>query len=358
MKSIFIFGLLIISSLGYVKSQAPYCSAAHSISCSSHNMHIGAVRIEEHSTIIFNKANDGCNQTSAPNYTLMSTSPSFTLIEGGAYQMSFSTGNTYNVKVGVWIDLNRDNDFADTGEYLSTGWADIAAGGTLQPRYFFLPCGIVSAGTTRMRIRTDSAGSSTLNSVASCTTIKYGETEDYTLNLNTAIKPIAGFSMPDTIYVGVPIKFISNNRLGYLGFQWDMDDNGSIEYTTIDALHYFTHPGRYCIRLKSWNCFGITDYTNCFNVLTPSLKINAFKKDETLNLYPNPSTGIIYLSDNISISEIKIFNSLGMLVKDIHLNRLKNGIETIDLSNEPKGLYTIKFKANSTQRVQKISILN
>ncbi len=359
MKSIFIFGLLIISTLDCVKAQTPYCSAVHSISCSSHNMHIGAVRIKEVATVIFDKAADGCNQTSAPNYTLMSTSPSFSLKPGCNYSMSFTTGNNSSVQVGVWIDLNRDNDFSDSGEFVSKGWDHINSGNILQSRTFVLPCGSVTAGTSRMRIRTDSVGSSRWNSGASCATVKYGETEDYTINLDTAVNPAAGFTaMPDTIYAGVLVYFTNKNRNQCSPHRWDIEDNGSTDYSTIDIVHVFSTPGRHCVRLISPNCKGKSDFNNCFNVLDIPLKIYDLKKQKELHFYPNPTKGILIFNNNFFISEVEVFNSLGMSIGKINPVYIKNSIQTIDISHESKGIYTIKYKVNGIRMTEKISVLN
>ena len=120
-----LLGLFGSSAYNQSQAQAPYCSAPSSYSpCSGLNMYIGTVRVAQGSNVIFNKANDGCNTTSG-GYTLMSTTPSFTLNGGSNYTMSFNTGPNYAVNIGVWVDLNRDNDFTDAGEYLSTGWAQI-----------------------------------------------------------------------------------------------------------------------------------------------------------------------------------------------------------------------------------------
>lgn len=359
MKSIFIFGLLIISTLDYVKAQTPYCSAAHSISCSSHNMHIGAVRIKEVATVIFDKAADGCNQTSAPNYTLMSTSPSFSLKEGCSYSMSFTTGNNSSVQVGVWIDLNRDNDFSDSGEFVSKGWDHINSGSSLQTRTFILHCGSVTAGNSRMRIRTDSAGSSRWNSGASCSTVKYGETEDYTIKLDTVTNPVAGFTMSDSFNIVVPVYFTNRNSNPCFSNQWDIEDNGTIEYTTVNPAHHFTTVGRHCLRLKTQNCKGPSIYDTCFNVNNPPTKSIYLNKDNTFHIYPNPSTGILNISQNIlgsEILEIQVYNSIGELLKEIEIVPVSNGIQTIDLGKEVAGLYTLRISTKGKQISHKVSI--
>ena len=137
-------GLLGSSAYNLSLAQSPYCSAPTNYGpCSNYNMYIGTVRIAQGSTVLFNKANDGCNTSasSGGGYTLMSSTPSFTLSGGSAYTFTFNTGPSYQVKIAVWVDLNRDNDFGDAGEFLSTGWSDLSPGVTnLQSRTATVAC--------------------------------------------------------------------------------------------------------------------------------------------------------------------------------------------------------------------------
>jgi N-acetylneuraminic acid mutarotase len=56
-----------------------------------------------------------------------------------------------------------------------------------------------------------------------------------------------------------------------------------------------------------------------------------------ISLYPNPSTGFVFLdSDNSSTAGIKVFNSAGEMV--YHSN---STISSIDLSGQPKGVYIV-----------------
>jgi PKD repeat protein len=265
-----LLGLFGSSAYNLSQAQAPYCSAPSSYSpCSGLNMYIGTVRVAQGSNVIFNKANDGCNTTSG-GYTLMSTTPSFTLNGGSNYTMSFNTGPNYAVNIGVWVDLNRDNDFTDAGEYLSTGWAQINNGVTnIQSRNAYVSCNGISAGTSRMRIRSEYSYNS-LTSGSSCATITYGETEDYTITLATSTSLAAGFFMPASAFTGTPVKMTNSNQTGYVGHQWDVGDNGSIEYTTTDATHIFPSAGTQCVRLKSQNCLGRDSILKCINIADPT----------------------------------------------------------------------------------------
>ncbi|MFM9945076.1 MAG: GEVED domain-containing protein, partial [Bacteroidia bacterium] len=154
-------------------------------------MSVNAVEILDGSTVVYSKGHAGSPyygcEAATGQYTLISSSPSFTLKSGKTYSFGFTTGISYPVGVGVWIDLNADNDFADAGEYISTGWA--CSSGNLQPSvstltYFTstIPAGC-APGTTRMRIRTTYSACTANDN--GCTVYNYGEAEDYTINLTS-----------------------------------------------------------------------------------------------------------------------------------------------------------------------------
>ena len=109
LKSLTFLGLLGFGAIS-TQAQAPYCDAPSQYLCSNYDMYIGKIRITQGANVIFDKADDKCN-TALPSYTLMSTSPSFVLNGGANYVFEMSTGNNYAVHIGVWIDLNQDNDF-------------------------------------------------------------------------------------------------------------------------------------------------------------------------------------------------------------------------------------------------------
>jgi len=67
--------------------------------------------------------------------------------------------------------------------------------------------------------------------------------------------------------------------------------------------------------------------------------------------YPNPTTGIIYLSEKKNFDRLEIINSIGDIVKST-----LNSDRTIDASELPKGNYIIKFYNNNDATFEKIII--
>lgn len=268
-----LIGMLGSSAYNLSHAQSPYCSAPTTNSpCSSWSMYVGTVRVQQGSNVLFNKADDQCNTTSG-GYTMMSSSPSFALSGGGNYTFSFSTGPSYPIHIGVWVDLNGDYDFNDAGEWVSSGWSDISNGvGNVQSRTATIACNGIVSGTTRMRVRSEYYGMGAWAAGDACRSISYGETEDYTIKIGTSTSLSAGFYMASQAYIGTPVKMTNNNQSGYIGHSWDVDDNSSIEYTTTDATNIFKTAGTNCVRLRSWNCLGRDSVLKCINIVSPSSK--------------------------------------------------------------------------------------
>jgi vibriolysin len=103
------------------------------------------------------------------------TGQTINMTAGQGYVSVFSpefSSTTYTEYWKVWVDLNRDGDFTDSGEELfsASGTSDVS--GTIT-----IPAG-TSAGTTRMRVSMKWNATPT-----SCEAFSYGEVEDYTVNI-------------------------------------------------------------------------------------------------------------------------------------------------------------------------------
>jgi hypothetical protein len=72
--------------------------------------------------------------------------------------------------------------------------------------------------------------------------------------------------------------------------------------------------------------------------------------DTNLDIYPNPSTGILKIT-NASEADIQIINQLGQVV--LNINDAKN-LNLVDLSDMPNGTYIVKVIQNETVSTAKI----
>ncbi|MCY1661830.1 zinc-dependent metalloprotease [Chryseobacterium sp. SL1] len=108
------------------------------------------------------------------NFTSVSTN----VTRGSAYSLSITpvwTSTKYNEAYAVYIDYNRDGDFADSGElaWSKTGSTTSPVTGSIT-----IPS-TATVGTTRMRVMMQYSSVPT----SSCGTYTYGQVEDYTLNI-------------------------------------------------------------------------------------------------------------------------------------------------------------------------------
>ena len=104
------------------------------------------------------------------------------------------TGTLYDEGYGVWIDYNKDGDFADAGEQV---WTMAKSKTTPVSGSFTVPASALS-GATRLRVIMR------YNTIpSSCGSYDYGETEDYTVNI--------GAGVPDTQAPTAPGSLTASN---------------------------------------------------------------------------------------------------------------------------------------------------
>jgi len=78
------------------------------------------------------------------------------------------------------------------------------------------------------------------------------------------------------------------------------------------------------------------------------LNVNPFELSNNINIYPNPTTGIIYVSTTLSIDKIEIYDTLGKFIKVVFDNK------NITLENAYAGIYFIKIYSGNTIITKKI----
>ena len=86
-------------------------------------------------------------------------------------------------------------------------------------------------------------------------------------------------------------------------------------------------------------------------LVDPTLSVDEKLKSnaDEIRLYPNPTTGIVYLSTAID-GTIQVYNSIGKLISQKNAENIK----THDLSGFPSGLYFIKIKQETSVQVFKV----
>ena len=139
--------------------------------------------------------NPSTGGTGYTNFTSISTNAT----RGTSYSISVTpqwTSTTYNEGYAVWIDYNRDGDFADAGEL---AWSKAASKTTPATGTITIPS-TAALGSTRMRV------SMKYNAIpTACEAFPYGQVEDYTVNIVSTAKQGVDASIVFKIYPN-PVK--------------------------------------------------------------------------------------------------------------------------------------------------------
>ena len=110
--------------------------------------------------------------------------------------------------------------------------------------------------------------------------------------------------------------------------------------------------------------YTYADANNCENSATETILVDpctgVIEMDELsgIKIYPNPTNGItnIHFNQDISDVEIKIINTLSKIVYSEISEKITGNKLTIDLSNQPKGIYFITLKSDKLDFTTKIVI--
>ncbi|MDZ4839426.1 MAG: DUF5011 domain-containing protein [Bacteroidota bacterium] len=175
---------------------------------------------------------------------------------------------------------------------------------------------------------------------------------------------------PTISLVGVPgvnlCRFKEYTDRGYTvsdNFNVNTDVNVVTEGDAVNVQE----PGVYTFRYKATdksNNISYSDYRTVF-VRTPeqcgtTAIDNQSDLSKAITVYPNPSTGMVNLSLDIDANQrvtIQVVNAVGGVVATVsNGNSLSQGIYTVDLSNQPSGIYLIQVRSNNTNVTKRVVI--
>ncbi len=144
-------------------------------------------------------------------------------------------------------------------------------------------------------------------------------------------------------------------------------NNGSITSTPYGGISPYTiawstgQSGMTITGLSAGNyTLTITDNQGCTyeeTVMIGTTTVNELEVD-LLELYPNPTKGLVNLrmeGGTVALSDIAIYSIDGKLLQNHTQQNLKNGL-SIDLENQPKGLYLLKITNDKKSLVRKIVV--
>jgi len=97
----------------------------------------------------------------------------------------------------------------------------------------------------------------------------------FTVDTATCVMPVAGFTF-DTVTFGTPVTFnnTTTNTLPGTVYKWDINNDGTVEYTTRNINHTFPFPGKYQVRLRVENS-GVCVSSVIRDIITGPIPSNA-----------------------------------------------------------------------------------
>jgi len=284
------------------------------------------------------------------------------LQEGNSYPI-YLIGSPYEEEgFGVWMDLNNDGDFDDSGEFL---FATPDTGVGWQSGYITVPV-TTSPGEHRMRVRCNDYN--ILTGDQSCAQLNYGETEDYTITVAPSSCSAYFTLTPDSL---IPHHYWAINQASGtlpLYYLWSWGDG------TYDSSAYPSHTydtaGFYTI------CLTIIDSTGCTSTFCNIYDIQKSSEAESIitvdvvdsipdiatsmqntsilnsySVFPNPASENLLIRYSLSVSA-----SVGIELDDVLGNKLVQSEEKrpqgesssdISVAGLAGGIYLLKIHAGN-----------
>lgn len=164
--------------------------------------------------------------------------------------------------------------------------------------------------------------------------IVYNQLEIWKVGINDVLTNFS-FQLVD----GYTIQFV-NETENATEFLWDFGDGNTS--TEENPIHTYSTNQPYVVTLTTNVC---TTSKRAKNLDLPMLNNSLFFKD-TVVIYPNPATDILYFSD-MDFDEIFVFDATGKFYP-IEINRNKESV-SLDIHTLPNGVYFLKILKNKTQ---------
>lgn len=171
----------------------------------------------------------------------------------------------------------------------------------------------------------------------------------------------------DTVYInGLGMVTFTNSSTNSIQWTWNFGDGSTSNEE--NPTHVYSSVGTYTVTLTAINHNCTTSVTSVVFVKQSSVGVDELISDQyKMLLYPNPSSGIFTLDiENClgcleKVEELSIVNTLGEVI--YRKSNIKTPTLTIDVSNQPKGIYFVKMiipasalSATSTQKVGQVLI--
>ena len=89
--------------------------------------------------------------------------------------------------------------------------------------------------------------------------------------------------------------------------------------------------------------------TGMVTTVFQSLSNAVFEKDDSINVSPNPTSGIVNINSNFNIKKVELYDVQGRVL-ETHIGETK----TIDISEKANGIYFLKITTEKGSKVEKV----
>jgi hypothetical protein len=183
------------------------------------------------------------------------------------------------------------------------------------------------------------------------------ETGYYTVEGTDLVTACSNIDSVEVSVIELPDNAVAQNGnelaavLAGATYQWVNCDNNYAFITGEEGQTFIaTGSGNYAVIVTMNAC---SDTSSCYNIITVGMGDEA-QKENTLILYPNPSTGSFQLiSDVKHPTQVSIFNAMGQL---IHSEENVTNNTTLDLRGVSNGLYSIRFHNEELNLLRQVII--
>lgn len=194
------------------------------------------------------------------------------------------------------------------------------------------------------------------------------EYADYCNRAPVTVEVIGGDNAPtadfmasaETIDLAVTNEItFTNNSQNATDWYWEFGDGTTS--TEEQPSHIFNIVGTYVVSLSTTNADGCTAFATTTIEVTDSTPVSGTKDildlGDKIAIFPNPTTGLIQVQmdlDARNLETVHLYNSLGMRVKTLTLNRAAMPNFEVDLSEMGSGVYYLIFGLEKGNVVKKV----
>ncbi len=188
--------------------------------------------------------------------------------------------------------------------------------------------------------------------------------DDY-ITVNAGMPPVSDFYADVTeIVEGDSVNFfdLSTNEPSQWTWTFDGGTPGGSGQQNPANIVYNT-PGDYFVKLRTKNPFGNNTMQKDNYIHVGGVSVKDLSRKEGVLVYPNPSHGKLMVrliggSDAWGLGgtvEVAVINSLGGIIRTFNYDPFSGDL-SIDLNNEPEGLYIIRVTSDNRSVQKKLSI--